>query len=347
MPASSPNFDDDLWLTRLIALEREVRDRQVAGQRGAGAPDLEASSRVVRDDSVDGDSIFAIDVDAEEVLLAHAARWEGEDAGRGVSFTLVAEGLEPASGRRFGAAEHPSTARVIVDPIDGTRGLMFDKRSAWSLAAAAPDRAQTTGLGDLRVAVMTELPTSRQDRCDVLYAVRGRPAEAVRHDLNTGRDTPFALRPSRATDLRHGFATVCNFFQGGKELTAAIDEELIAEALGGWVAGKAEVYTDQYISTGGQFAELALGRDRMVLDLRPLVHVALGHHGTLCARPYDVCTALVAEAAGCVITAPDGAPLEAPLDTTTNVVFAAFANRALAERIGPALARILARRGLT
>ena len=27
---------------------------------------------------------------------------------------------------------------VIVDSIDGTRGLMYDKRSAWCLAAVAP-----------------------------------------------------------------------------------------------------------------------------------------------------------------------------------------------------------------
>ena len=30
--------------------------------------------------------------------------------------------------------------KLIVDPIDGTRSLMYDKRSAWVLAAVAPQR---------------------------------------------------------------------------------------------------------------------------------------------------------------------------------------------------------------
>ena len=43
-------------------------------------------------------------------------------------------------------------------------------------------------------------------------------------DLSSGERASLQPRPSRATDLLHGFATVANFFQGGKELTARIDE---------------------------------------------------------------------------------------------------------------------------
>jgi hypothetical protein len=50
---------------------------------------------------------------------------------------------------------------VIVDPIDGTRGIMYDKRAAWALAGVAPNKGPGTRLRDIEVAVMTELPTSK------------------------------------------------------------------------------------------------------------------------------------------------------------------------------------------
>src|SRR5262245_57899318 len=46
---------------------------------------------------------------------------------------------------------------VIVDTIDGTRGLMYDKRPAWCLAAVAPPGGS---LWDVVAAAMTELPTT-------------------------------------------------------------------------------------------------------------------------------------------------------------------------------------------
>jgi fructose-1,6-bisphosphatase/inositol monophosphatase family enzyme len=48
--------------------------------------------------------------------------------------------------------------KCIVDPIDGTRSWMHDKRSAWSLAAIAPQHGAETRLSDIVVAAMTELP---------------------------------------------------------------------------------------------------------------------------------------------------------------------------------------------
>ncbi|MBK8980646.1 MAG: inositol monophosphatase [Planctomycetes bacterium] len=325
------------WLQRLRVLQEATRE---ALRARMAAQELEATSRVERDEA--GDTIFAIDVDAEALLLRHAERWAAEEP-----FVLIAEGLEPTSGRALGCArDADARVRVIVDPIDGTRGLMFDKRSAWSLAAVAPNRGPVTGLADLELAVMTELPTTRQGLADRLWARRGSATCGDRVDLRDGSVRPLPVRPSRATGLRHGFATVSNFFQGGKELTARIDEEIVRRALGGWAAAKAEVYTDQYICSGGQLAELALGRDRFVLDVRPLVHRHLGHHGTLGTRPYDVCTLLCATAAGCVVTAPDGATLDAPLDTTTNVAFAGYANAALAETLGPIVREVLRENGL-
>jgi hypothetical protein len=293
----------------------------------------EVLARSVRDDA--GDTIFAIDVDAEDVLLRACEDW-----GRAECFRLIAEGLEP-EGRVFGRSPHGPSFVLIVDPIDGTRGLMFDKRSAWSLAAIAPERGAATRLSHVTHAAMTELPTTRQGRADQLFVGPAGGVEGRCVELANGTHRALAVQPSRATDLRHGFATTVAFFPGGKELAARIDEAFIGRALGGWNPEKAESYADQYICSGGQLAELALGRDRFVLDLRPWLHAALGVRSSLCARPYDVCTAAIAERAGCVIRAPNGGPLDPPLDLTTNVAFVGYANRVLADRLQPLLAEVL------
>jgi hypothetical protein len=82
----------------------------------------------------------------------------------------------------------------------------------------------------------------------------------------------------------------------------------------------------------------------MVADLRPLMAAivtergqALGH----CCHPYDLCTKLVAEEAGVVVTDPTGAAVTSPLDTETNVAWIGYANRQLQQRIEPVLAELL------
>src|SRR4051794_25070913 len=80
--------------------------------------------------------IYALDIVAQQVLT-------GFGAGRGETqpFVVIAEGRH--GGRRGwpkGAAEADATWRLIVDPIDGTRGLMCQKRSGWILSAAGPNR---------------------------------------------------------------------------------------------------------------------------------------------------------------------------------------------------------------
>lgn len=328
------SFDHELWRNRLLSMQRAIRERL---RERMAEQELERNAAALRDD--DGDTIFGIDVDAEAPLLEHCEQWAEESC-----FVLVAEGIEPATGKVFGSGD--PTVTVISDPIDGTRGLMFDKRSAWSLAGVAPHRGGRTTLADIELAVMTELPTTRMGRVDRMWAHRGQGAQGVREDLATGAEQTLPIRPSQSTDIRHTFASVCNFFQGGKELTARIDEEFCTALLGGWNELKAEVYSDQYISTGGQLAELMLGRDRLVLDLRPIIHRSLGHPDTLCCRPYDLCTELIAREAGCVVASPLGAAIDAPLDTTTNLGWTAFANRALAERALPILRAVLEQHGL-
>jgi len=111
------------------------------------------------------DTIYAIDRVADDALL----QWF-EEHWRDVQ--VVSEGLdEPAHvGSR-------ADWTVIVDTIDGTRGLMYDKRPAWCLAAAAPPGG---GLADIVAAAMTELPTAKQGAADQLSATRGGGLRAER-----------------------------------------------------------------------------------------------------------------------------------------------------------------------
>jgi fructose-1,6-bisphosphatase/inositol monophosphatase family enzyme len=323
-----PNLDHRTLITRLRVLQADIRASLRAHMR---SQEQAVWARTVRDDA--GDTIFGIDADVEDVLVQHCQEW-----GKTQHFVLIAEGIDP-DGIQFGQPGRGGPPfRLLADPIDGTRGLMYDKRSAWCLMGIAPDKGPATKLSDIEVAVMTELPTTRQATSDVLWATVGQGAKAERHDISTGAPRPLALVPSQATDLRHGFASVSNFFQGGKELIARLEEAILLRALGEWNAQKAEVYSDQYISSGGQLAEVALGRDRFVLDVRPLVHKKLGKSSSLACRPYDVVTARIAIEAGCVVCDPFGGPLDAPLDTTTNVAFACYSNRALADRLIPIVA---------
>jgi fructose-1,6-bisphosphatase/inositol monophosphatase family enzyme len=261
------------------------------------------------------DTIYAIDRVADDALVSWFERnWRDVE--------VVSEGLdEPVV---VGTAPRWT---VIVDSIDGTRGFMYDKRAAWSLAAAAPHGGS---LDDIVAAAMTELPTVKQWASDQLSATRGTGVTAVRVDVRTGATAPLAIRPSAATDLEHGFACVAKFLPGGKVALAGIEAALFERL------GCRTVFDDQYICSGGQMHELATGRDRFVADLRPLLDP-----DAFACHPYDLCAALLLSEAGGVVTDPWGDPLDAPLDTTTPVAWVGYANRELAETIGPVLAEIL------
>ncbi len=279
------------------------------------------------------DTIYGIDKVSEHTVLA----WFEKNWPKRWPVELVMEGLEHESVTfPRGTPVTKTLCKCILDPIDGTRSLMYDKRSAWSLAALAPQHGAKTNLGDIIVAVMTELPTSKQGLADQLSAVRDTGLKAERMDLRTGRRKKFVPRPSGAKEVAHGFASFVKFFPSGKTW-AAEREEKLWRRLGAGV----EIFDDQYLSSGGQIYELLMGRDRFVADLRPLAFAALRVHAALACHPYDICTALIAQEAGCVITAPDGKPLRAPLDTTSPVAWVGYANPMLARKIGPELRKLL------
>ena len=288
------------------------------------------------------DTIYGIDAAVERTVLG----WLEANWPRAWPVELVMEGLEEHGAVTFprGTAVRATKGKLIVDPIDGTRGLMFDKRSAWCLAALAPQRGARTTLADIFVAAMTELPVSKAGYADQLSAVRGGGVRAERRDLRTGKRQRFSPRPSDARDVAHGFASFAKFFPEGKAWLAT-REEALWRALGiSGASGGQPVFDDQYLTTGGQLYELIMGHDRFVADVRSIAFEALRIRASasLACHPYDVCVALIAQEAGCVVTTPDGRSLRAPLDTTSPVAWVGYANRTLARKIGPKLRRVLA-----
>jgi hypothetical protein len=199
------------------------------------------------------------------------------------------------------------------------------------------------------VAVQTEIPTLKQHLSDELWAIRGRGARARRVDRLSGQASELPIRPSRAASIQHGYAMITRFFPGARDELAAIDEEIMFAVLGASPAGKALCFEDQYASTGGQLYELMFGHDRFNADLRPLMAPLLAQRGQptgICCHPYDVCTALIAEEAGVILTDPWGAPLDVPLDIEADVAWVGYANAAIRAQVEPALGAALARREL-
>ena len=329
---------------RLLPAILELHDRIRTSVVSAFAEQRPESLSDVAEDGV-GDTIYAVDRVSEETLVAGL-----EQLAREEPLVLVAEGLPPEGlVLPRGAHEGECRWRLLVDPIDGTRGLMYQKRPAWILTGVAPNNGPETRLRDILLAVQTEIPLVKQHLCDQLWALRGEGVQARRLDRTTGRSEPLVLRPSRADTTAHGFASVSRFFPGARDVLAAIDDEVATTVLGPPVEGKASCFEDQYISTGGQLYELMAGHDRYVADLRPLLQGVLHDRGLpnpLCCHPYDLCTILIAEELGLAITGPTGAPLDTPLDLEADVAWIGYANDALRRTVEPVLIGALRRRGL-
>lgn len=329
-------------LAPLRRLHDHVRDVVTASCEEASLADLAR----VDDDLSEGDTIFAIDRIGEEALIQAFERQIGPIA----PFVLIGEGLKGShTVLPRGVLESEAVWRVIVDPIDGTRGLMYQKRSAWILTGVAPNRGRETSLQDVVLAVQTEIPLVKQHLCDSMWAIRGKGAYAERYNRLNGERRSLRLRPSQERTIRHGFAAIARFFPGAREELAAIDEEIVHGALGDVERGKAHCFEDQYPSTGGQLYELMAGHDRFIADLRPVMEPFLRQRGLalgICCHPYDLCTELIAREAGVIITDPRGEPLRAPLDAEANVAWVGYANKYIREGIEPLMQRALQRRGL-
>jgi fructose-1,6-bisphosphatase/inositol monophosphatase family enzyme len=328
-------------LSPLRTLHDKIRDAVVAACEQAA---LEELASVAREE--EGDTIYAVDKVSEELLIEFFER----EIAPHTPVVLIAEGLE--GGKIVlprGGSEKDAHYRVIVDPIDGTRGIMYQKRSAWILTGVAPNKGPATDIQDIELAIQTEIPLVKQHLCDSLWAMRGKGAQAERFNRINGERKVLHLKPSGARSIAHGFSTIARFFPGAREELAAIDDKIVREALGPVQPGKAQCFEDQYISSGGQFYELMAGHDRFIADLRPLIEPAVNRKGFklgICCHPYDVCTELIARELGVIITDGKGGPLRAPLAVEPDVAWAGYANSHIRTQIEPLLLRSLKEQNL-
>ncbi|MDF1516189.1 MAG: inositol monophosphatase [Anaerolineae bacterium] len=318
-------------------LHNTIRDAVVAACKTAP---MDSLSRI--DHDALGDTIYKIDRISEDILVDYFER----EIAPVCPVILIAEGL-PGKGEvvlPHGTSAEAALWRIIIDPIDGTRGLMYQKRSAWILTGVAPNKGPQTNLRDIIFAVQTEIPIVKQNLVDQIWAERGKGVKAERTDLISGACAAQVLQPSRARTIAHGFSTVARFFPGAKVPLATIDEDLTSSVLGPVQAGKAQCFEDQYISTGGQLYELMVGHDRFIADLRPLMEPLLAKKGLslgLCCHPYDMCTELIARELGVIVTAPDGQSLQNPLNVTDPVAWVGYANHDIQLQIEPSLQRAI------
>ncbi len=285
-----------------------------------------------------GDTIFAVDKFGEAAILEwFRSHWPDQ-----YPVQIVMEGLEGELCFPEGKTATSTDWKCIIDPIDGTRGIMYDKRSAWALAAIAPQHGEQTMLSEIIAAAMTEIPTSRHWRADQFSATRSGKLIASAFDVRAG--IPIECpppNPSSAATFDHGFSSLVKFFPEGRTLTAQIEERLWDELVGLNRSTSPVIFDDQYICTGGQFHELMSGRDRLIGDLRPLVYRTLDIESSLLCHPYDCCTAMLLEKTGVIYEHPLGGFPDAPLDTESGVPWIAYANETLAMQARPVLNKIL------
>ena len=294
----------------------------------------------------EGDTIFALDRVSEELLIDYFEREVAPFA----PLLLIAEGL--SEGQIIlprGTAEADVVWRIIVDPIDGTRGLMYQKRSGWILTGVARNRGPETNLNDIELAVQTEIPLVKQHLSDVLWAFRGEGFQAARFNRVTGEQVALQLHPSTADNIAQSYSQVVRFFPGVRDVLAAIDDEIVLGAVGPPQHGKAQCFEDQYTSTAGQLYELLAGHDRFVADIRAHLDPVTNERGLpklLCCHPYDLCTELIAREAGVIVTGVAGGPLKAVLAVEPDVSWVGYANERIRATIQPLLQAALKKRGL-
>lgn len=320
-------------LLQVRQIHAAIRDRIIATCEQQA---IETLSTIVAEQA--GDAVFAIDRVAEEVLLEHFSV-----LGQQHSCVLIAEGLGENGLAMFpaGTSSDAAELRIIIDPIDGTRGLMYQKRPAWILTGIAPNRGHETNIADIELAVQTEIPLVKQHLCDTLWAIAGQGASGERYNRLTGERHTLAPRPSQAPTLVQGYGSIARFFPGGRAELAALDDELIERICGPSIGGKPQAFEDQYISSGGQLYELMMGHDRWIADLRGALEARAGVQTGLCCHPYDMCTELIAREAGVIVTSEQGQPITAPLDVFTNLSWIGFANRTLQQQLSPVLHMLL------
>jgi fructose-1,6-bisphosphatase/inositol monophosphatase family enzyme len=301
-------------VSRCLADARRAGDPTLANQPGAWGA---------------GDISYAIDTPAEAAVEAF-----GEDIARTHPVTIVCEG--PGVVEHRGAGSGPAL-RAIIDPVDGTRSLMHDMRSAWALTGIARDRGEATRLSDIEVAVQTELPTTTAAVYHVMTAVRGQGARIARHDVTTGgviEEGP--LIAPRELPLDNGYLVFTRYLAVERPIVADLERRFLDSALAAHGIDPRLIYDDQYLCSAGQLFLVTTGRYRMLADLRGWLRETRGL-ANFTAKPYDLAALLIYREAGVPVLDAAGDPLDAPLDTETPLSVLAWPNDTLRAAYQPHL----------
>ncbi|NNE36399.1 MAG: hypothetical protein HKN13_14275 [Rhodothermales bacterium] len=288
------------------------------------------------------DVIYDIDHEVEGIVVDHISRNARSLGG----IVLIAEGIGADEKTVYptGMPEQDAALRIIIDPIDGTRPIMYDKRSAFFLAGASVNRGESTTLADVEVAVMVEIPTTRAGVSDTLWAHRGSGAYGERIVHATGERQAFRPQPSSNPSIKKGFVQFVRFFNPGKEEIAAIEDALMAKLFPDAEHGESLTFEDQYLSTGGQLYELLTGKDRLVVDVRSALyrkHERTGRRTGHPCHPYDLAACLIASEAGIILTRLSGMPFDAPMDTLSGADWIGYANQSIRNEVESVLTQLL------
>ncbi len=334
-------MNTDKVVSLLVDAGHAVRDAV-----GTFLSEVPREQRIQVDQIRHSDVIYTIDSAVEPALTGCLEERAASVGG----ILLIAEGIGESEITVYPNSMAPEAAavRVLMDPIDGTRPIMHDKRSAFFLAGAMPNGDDPGGLNDLCAAVMVEIPTTRARIADTITAIRGEGARGSTHDLWTGTESPdWIPAPAATTTIRGGYAQLCRLFPPGRDMLASLEEQLLERLFPDAAKGEILTFEDQYASSGGQLYELIMGRDLFIADLRASLYASPAfagrRHGHVC-HPYDLAAHLVGTETGAVVTDAKGAPLAAPLNTTGAVDWIGYANPAVRDEVAPMLSELLRER---
>lgn len=290
----------------------------------------------VANEDGDGDVSYNIDIASEETI-EHFFSCNPIEGG----IVLISEG----SGKQvYPAAINESEARyrLLIDPIDGTREIMYNKRSAWVITAVAYNRGDATNLSDVFLSVQTELPVKKQTLASFVYAEKGSGAWEEIWDIGSRTMTAKAerLQPSQSKSIDHGYAVFSNYFPGVRDAIALFADTVLSKIGIEIQNDKAIVFDDQYISSGGQIYLLASGAYRFAADIRPALTRISNERGiglALCCHPYDIGGLLIFLEAGGIMTDLTGKDITYPIDTQTRCGWLAYANNDIRNLMEPAV----------
>lgn len=370
-PSADPNADPNSG--ELAALAADLCDRILVAHRAAqtGARDRGRPSELleVRGQGA-GDETFALDEACEAAIDAwfdeHAARgplsvltedrgWRhaGPAAARASAGTAAAGA---AATRALDGFDHGGP-RIAIDPVDGTRNVAADLRSAWTVVSACGPGAGEPRARDVVHGTVSELPVVRAARGLRLTADAGHGAFVA--EFASTLDAPHAVHES-ARALRvdddealFGYLPFFRYDPHMRRAAVELETDVLDALIENENANPRHLFDDQYICSAGQLVLLALGTYRAIVDPRAFLADAAGVAATT-SKPYDLTGALlIAREAGCVLAPLDGAnrpdadgsasAFDFPLDARTPVGFVGYHNPPTARRVAPHLAHALER----